>query len=97
MNGTDQAAHASGGHPPKLLDQVAAKMRLSHYSKRTARAYVDWIKRYSVGQVCPAQEVFVELDNDLLGVCRHPHCTASPNQGRAPIVSPDKQSSFRID
>jgi integron integrase len=32
--------------PPKLLDQVAAKMRMLHYAKRTERAYVDWIKRY---------------------------------------------------
>ena len=31
---------------PKLLDQVAAKMRLLHYSKRTEGAYVDWIKRF---------------------------------------------------
>jgi len=32
--------------PPKLLDQVAAKMRLLHYSIRTERAYCDWIKRF---------------------------------------------------
>jgi integrase len=32
--------------PPKLLDQVRAKMRLLHYSIRTEEAYVDWIKRY---------------------------------------------------
>ena len=32
--------------PPKLLDQVAGKMRLLHYSKRTQSAYVDWIKRF---------------------------------------------------
>ena len=32
--------------PPKLLDQVAGKMRLVHYSKRTESAYVDWIKRF---------------------------------------------------
>lgn len=31
---------------PKLLDQVAAKMRLLRYSKRTEGAYVDWIKRF---------------------------------------------------
>ncbi len=31
---------------PKLLDQVAAKMRLLHYSIRTEQAYVDWIKRF---------------------------------------------------
>ncbi|MEQ1636245.1 MAG: integron integrase [Methylococcales bacterium] len=33
-------------NPPKLLEQVAAKCRVKHYSIRTERAYVDWIKRY---------------------------------------------------
>jgi len=32
--------------PPKLLDQVAAKTRLLHYSNRTEQAYVDWVKRF---------------------------------------------------
>ena len=32
--------------PPKLLDQVAAKMRVKHYSIRTEKSYVDWIKRF---------------------------------------------------
>ena len=32
--------------PPKLLDQLAAKTRLLHYSKRTEAAYVDWVKRF---------------------------------------------------
>ncbi len=32
--------------PPKLLDQVIAKIRLKHYSSRTAQAYTHWIKRY---------------------------------------------------
>jgi integron integrase len=32
--------------PPRLLDQVATKMRFLHYSIRTERAYVDWIRRY---------------------------------------------------
>ena len=32
--------------PPKLLDQVRGKLRVKHYSIRTERAYVDWIKRY---------------------------------------------------
>jgi integron integrase len=29
-----------------LLDQVRAKMRMLHYSKRTEDAYVDWMRRY---------------------------------------------------
>ncbi|MGV8935030.1 MAG: integron integrase [Gallionellaceae bacterium] len=33
-------------HPPKLLDQVVAIIRLKHYSERTAQTYVHWIKRY---------------------------------------------------
>lgn len=32
--------------PPKLLDQVIAKLRVKHYSLRTEKTYVDWIKRY---------------------------------------------------
>jgi site-specific recombinase XerD len=31
---------------PKLLDQVRALIRTKHYSLRTERAYVFWIKRY---------------------------------------------------
>jgi hypothetical protein len=33
-------------HKPKLLDLVRNKIRLKHYSIRTERAYVDWIKRF---------------------------------------------------
>ena len=33
-------------HPKKLLDQVSDIIRLKHYSIRTEKAYVDWIKRY---------------------------------------------------
>jgi integrase len=36
----------SEARPPKLHDQVSAKMRRLHYAKRTEQAYVDWIKRY---------------------------------------------------
>ncbi|MDA8327744.1 MAG: integron integrase [Betaproteobacteria bacterium] len=32
--------------PPRLLDQVVARVRVLHYSIRTERAYLDWIKRF---------------------------------------------------
>ncbi len=32
--------------PPKLLQQVQAKLRVKHYSIRTERTYLDWAKRY---------------------------------------------------
>jgi hypothetical protein len=31
---------------PRLLDQVRHKIRVMHYSNRTERAYVDWVRRY---------------------------------------------------
>lgn len=31
---------------PRLLNEVRDRLRLKHYSLRTERAYVDWIKRY---------------------------------------------------
>ena len=42
----DAPNNSSQQQPPKLLDQVAAKMRLLHYSKRTETAYSDWIKKF---------------------------------------------------
>jgi integron integrase len=33
-------------NPPRLLDQVRAKIRLKYYSIRTEQAYVDWIRRF---------------------------------------------------
>ena len=38
----------SGGHKPKLLDQVRDVIRRKHYSIRTEQAYVDWIKRFII-------------------------------------------------
>lgn len=32
--------------PPKLLEQVIARMRVKHYSLRIEKSYADWIKRY---------------------------------------------------
>ena len=33
-------------NPPRLLDQVAEKIRLKHYRAKTDQAYARWIKRY---------------------------------------------------
>lgn len=36
----------TAAQPPKLLDQLRAKTRLLHYSKRTEDAYADWAKQF---------------------------------------------------
>jgi integron integrase len=32
--------------PPRLLDQVRARIRVKHYALRTEKVYVDWVKRF---------------------------------------------------
>ena len=36
----------AGAPKPRLLDQVREAIRARHYSRRTEKAYVQWIKRY---------------------------------------------------
>jgi len=45
MQSTDQP---QVGREPKLLDRVREAIRVRHYSRRTERAYVQWIKRFIV-------------------------------------------------
>ena len=40
------ASSAELSSPPRLLEQVRARIRFKHYSIRTEQAYVDWIKRF---------------------------------------------------
>ena len=48
--GEDRAGYraAPQGGRPKLLDRVRRELRLRHYSPRTERAYVGWIRRFIV-------------------------------------------------
>jgi hypothetical protein len=34
------------GASPKLLDRLRAAIRARHYSRRTEKAYVGWVRRY---------------------------------------------------
>jgi integron integrase len=43
---TDERPVESDAPKPKLLDQVRQATRARHYSKRTEKTYVDWIKRF---------------------------------------------------
>src|SRR5690348_16889746 len=40
------AEAAAASRAPGLLDQVRAHIRTRHYSYRTEKAYVDWVRRY---------------------------------------------------
>jgi integron integrase len=48
LSGPRPALHAVDppGRPPKLLDRVRQALQTRHYSRRTIKAYVGWIRRY---------------------------------------------------
>ncbi len=56
MSAGDLPRRPDGGHsdpntssrPPKLLDRVRRAVRARHYSRRTEKAYVSWVRRYVV-------------------------------------------------
>ena len=45
---SDRGSDGNGdpARPPRLLDEVRRRLRVKHYSLRTERAYVGWIRRY---------------------------------------------------
>jgi integron integrase len=45
-SGADPRRRDSTTKPPRLLDRVRATLRARHYSRRTEKAYVGWIRRY---------------------------------------------------
>ncbi len=38
--------HSMEQRPKKLLEQVSNVIRLKHYSYKTEKSYINWIKRY---------------------------------------------------
>ena len=46
MEGNQTEATPPVAKPPRLLDLVRDAIRRKHYSDRTERAYVHWIKRF---------------------------------------------------
>ena len=75
--------------PPKLLDQVASKMRLLYYSIRTERAYGDWIKRFILfhGKRHPREMGAAEIESFLTHLAVEENVAASTqNQAFSAIL-----------
>lgn len=74
---------------PKLLDQVAARIRTKHYSRRTEQAYLDWIKRYIFhhGKRHPKEMGAVEVEDFLsfLAVSRNVSASTQ-NQAKSALL-----------
>ncbi len=42
----NKATSGNLAHPPKLLEQVRQSLRTKHYSFRTEKSYIRWIKQF---------------------------------------------------
>jgi hypothetical protein len=74
---------------PKLLDQVRQAIRARHYSKRTEKTYVDWIKRfiYFHGKRHPLQMGEPEINRFLTDLAIRKKVSASTqNQALSAIL-----------
>lgn len=75
--------------PPRLLDQVRERIRTRHYSLRTEKAYVDWIKRFILhhGKRHPRDMGGVEVEAFLSSLAVERHVAASTqNQALAALL-----------
>ena len=75
--------------PPKLLDRVRAAIRARHYSRRTERAYVGWIRRFIVasGRRHPAAMGAAEVTSFLTALAVDRRVAASTqNQALSAIL-----------
>jgi integron integrase len=70
--------------PPRLLDQVRAACRARHYSLRTERAYVGWVRRYVLanGKRHPRGLGQAELEGFLTALAVD-GCVAASTQNQA--------------
>src|SRR5438105_12894554 len=74
---------------PKLLDQVRDVIRRKHYSIRTERAYVDWIKRFIIyhNKRHPAEMAQEEIAQFLTHLARDLNVAASTqNQALSAVL-----------
>ena len=69
---------------PRLLDRVRHAIRARHYSRRTEKAYVGWIKRYIFfhGKRHPAEMGAPEVSQFLTSLAVQANVAASPTAQR---------------
>jgi len=48
LDGAASTVPSPCGNKPKLLDQVRSAIRTRHYSRRTEKAYVFWVRRFVI-------------------------------------------------
>src|SRR5688572_7954300 len=86
--------------PPRLLDQMRERLRVQHYSLRTERAYVDWVRRFILfhGKRHPAEMGAPEMESFLTHLAVERGVSASTqNQAKAALLFLYKQVLGQAD
>lgn len=75
--------------PPRLLDQLRARLRVLHYSIRTEQVYVDWARRFILfhGKRHPRDMGALEISAFLTDLAVERHVSASTqNQAKSALL-----------
>ncbi len=86
------------GQGPRLLDRVRERIRTRHYSRRTEKAYVGWIRRYVLfhGRRHPREMRAEELSRFLPSLAVDAKVSASTqNQALAALLYVDPVNEQR--
>ena len=84
--------------PVKLLDRVRNKIRLKHYSIRTEKAYISWIKRfiYFHNMRHPEEMGRTEVEAFLTDLAvKHKISASTQNQAFNALISLQRDSKKR--
>ena len=84
---------------PRLLDRVRHAIRARHYSRRTEKAYVGWIKRYIFfhGKRHPAEMGAAEVSQFLTSLAVQANVAASTqNQAMNALVFLPRRPRARL-
>lgn len=87
-------ASSEGAQPPRLLDQVRARVRRLGLARRTEEAYVGWIRRFILAndKRHPVDMGAAEIESFLTGLAVHGNVSASTqNQALSALLFLYKQ------
>jgi integrase len=87
--GTGRPSSSPAASPPRLLDRVRAMLRTRHYSVRTERAYIGWIRRFVLfhGKRHPDEMAEAEIGAYLSSLANESKVSASTqNQALAALL-----------
>ena len=83
-----ESAAPRDSQPPKLLDRVRQRIRAKHYSPRTEKAYVHWVRRYILfhGKRHPKDLAEPEIEAFLTALAVHGSSASTQNQALGALL-----------